>query len=1818
MGKKDLALMTKTSSNNQFATDSLEAIRNRLLDLTGRNRLLKFKHTGRALVRIIDELPDQLTELLLKGNSVTFVPIPEPTRDELIEHGYIRLNQKRQEEKLKPNPNAREWAKILGFDTSYDLEAKSYSKDKKHNDTNIQTLFFPHELEALLRNIRSKANTAIEETGANILYIAFGFLEWFEDAESEVPRQAPLYLIPVKIEKAQLDKKAGVYQYTIQYTGEDIVSNLSLREKLKIDFHLGLPEIEDEDLPEEYFARVKDNILKHKPKWSIKRYATLSMFDFGKLLMYLDLDPSKWPDGTSNITNHDILKKFFSSSAEENDSSGSYGFAEEYEIDEIESVHDTYPLIDDADSSQHSAIVDAINGQNLVIEGPPGSGKSQTITNLIAALIAQGKKVLFVAEKMAALNVVKARLERAGLGDFCLELHSNKIQKKQVYESIRQRINNQDNYVYPNRISLDIKLYETKKEELTKYASLINSEWKNTKLTIHQIFTKTTRYRQQFEGMSLDGLYPSDISGEAFDEATCQSMVDELKRYALVFENIRGQLGSSAHIESHPWFGIQNTKIQMFDTSSVCELLAEWQESLKELSSFVEEVNSKVGTEGKCIDDVQELLKQRELLPEIVGNERLDAIGRYTPQRLTNITNILGKYQEGSELFNALSEIFEREVFQSKLSENDLLKAASSAQTVFTEKNVRLDTIHHTVEDILTIITLFDSVFEDIEIIKQQAPSIASLFDRNIESIQEFQTFLLLHNDLPAALINSRNELMDNEDLDTLLPKLKVVLDDLQPLHERLTGLFELDILPTATELSDYKTTVDNSGFFSWLSGDWREAKKILCGLSKSTKPKLKSISAELENLILYRSLLDKLNGEEKYQTLLKEQFKGVHTDVNSLIAVREWYKKLRTEYGFGFGKRTPFANFMFTESSDTFKAIQHLATSKSLDEISSVITLINKVKQIVGIQSFNDPTLPLNTATLTQIHDDLLNVVISLQSKTKVNLSLAEILTNITEFKRAVELEQAVSKSNIIVELFGDEVSLNLRLRDEELIQSIVNTNKLYAQLLTISHDTLRGHLIANIQNNGLEDISKQLEQLQRLYDHQVASLADFQIKVKLDERSWLLTTDGSLEQIIERNQKAISQPEWMVTWLDFLKVRNFLANKGLENLLLQTERGELKLADLEDIFQFAVFDILSREIISENENLADFSGANHSAIRQQFREYDEKLKSLQQQKIAYFVAKHGIEQLVPGNNSGRVATYTEMGLINNEINKKTRHTPIRQAIRRAGRSLQALKPCFMMGPNSVAQFLEPGKINFDVVVMDEASQIKPEDALGTIARGSRLVVVGDPKQLPPTSFFDKTVENDSEDATAIEQSESILDVSIPMFNLRRLRWHYRSRHESLIAFSNSEFYDSNLVIFPSPVAKSDEFGIKFTHVKRGYFVNQRNVEEAQVIAEAVRNHLINRPHESLGVVAMSAQQREQIERCVEELSKDDALFMNALFENEMKDEPLFLKNLENVQGDERDVIFISCTYGPQKAGLPTMPQRFGPINTAAGGRRLNVLFTRSKKRMHIFSSMTEGHIQISENSHAGLKALKRFLGFAQTGNIHQVDFTQRAPDSDFEIAVMEALANEGFESVPQVGVGGYFIDIAVKDPGQPGRYLMGIECDGATYHSAKSARDRDRLRQSVLESLGWNIKRIWSTDWFKNPQAQLRPIIEELHKLKTEYIPTDDVSEADEIEHIVEDEVADHVETDEISNSTLGLREKLVKFNQDVILPNSSGVDESNLLLRPAMLDALCEFKPASKSEFIELIPGYLRSSTSPKQGVFIEKVLNIIAEAELDTID
>lgn len=534
------------------------------------------------------------------------------------------------------------------------------------------------------------------------------------------------------------------------------------------------------------------------------------------------------------------------------------------------------------------------------------------------------------------------------------------------------------------------------------------------------------------------------------------------------------------------------------------------------------------------------------------------------------------------------------------------------------------------------------------------------------------------------------------------------------------------------------------------------------------------------------------------------------------------------------------------------------------------------------------------------------------------------------------------------------------------------------------------------------------------------------------------------------------------------------------------------------------------------------------------------------------------------------------------------------------------------MMGPMSVANYLQPGEIDFDLVVIDEASQVKPEDALGVIARGKQIVVVGDPKQLPPTSFFDRADSDDGEDEdiAAVSLTDSILDASLPLFPMRRLRWHYRSQHENLIAYSNRHFYDSDLVVFPSPNAQSAEYGIKFSHVKNGRFINQHNIEEARVIALAVAQHAMEYPQQSLGIVAMNSKQRDQIERAVDELCRENPLIDTAIGKLREHADPIFIKNLENVQGDERDVIFISFTYGPGEAGGRVF-QRFGPINSDVGWRRLNVLFTRSRKRMHVFSSMHADDIQVAESTKRGVKALRGFLHFAEKGNMDGVGIsTGKAPDSDFEISVIDALKTAGFDCDPQVGVAGFFIDIAVRDPGKPGRYLMGIECDGATYHSARSARDRDRLRQEVLEGLGWTISRIWSTDWFSNPDEVLGPIIRELNQLKTTHTEAQIIVEEHFSGVLVDDKYSKAEDVVDYSHVSEPLHSRLERFAQEIIAAEFPNVFSEHRLLRQSMIEALVEHQPLSKSEFVERIPKYLRDATEPKEArMFLDAVLEII---------
>ncbi|OXS36191.1 DUF3320 domain-containing protein [Streptomyces sp. XY006] len=448
-------------------------------------------------------------------------------------------------------------------------------------------------------------------------------------------------------------------------------------------------------------------------------------------------------------------------------------------------------------------------------------------------------------------------------------------------------------------------------------------------------------------------------------------------------------------------------------------------------------------------------------------------------------------------------------------------------------------------------------------------------------------------------------------------------------------------------------------------------------------------------------------------------------------------------------------------------------------------------------------------------------------------------------------------------------------------------------------------------------------------------------------------------------------------------------------------------------------------------------------------------------------------------------------------EAEKKTRHMPVRELLGRAREVVQSVKPCFMMSPLTVSQFL-PADFHFDVVIFDEASQVRPGDAINCIYRGKTLVVAGDDKQLPPTSFFDASVDDASDewDEETPDSFESLLH-ACKAGALRELplRWHYRSRHENLITFSNHEFYENSMVTFPGALDEGNDVGVAFLKADGIYDRGGRrdNRVEADFVAQRVIHHFDTRPGKTLGVVALSQAQASAIDQAVQQarLKRPD---LDHCFTEDRLD-GFFVKNLESVQGDERDVMIMSVGYGPDEHGKVGL--NFGPINKGGGWRRLNVAVTRARYRMEVVASFRGTGLADSANE--SVQYLKRYLEYAENGPAvlaRDVVQSDAEPDSPFEESVLAVLRGWGYRVQPQVGVAGYRIDLGVRHPELPGAYALGVECDGAMYHSSKAARDRDRLREQVLNGLGWRLYRIWGTDWYRGRAAaelRLREAVEQ-----------------------------------------------------------------------------------------------------------------------------
>ena len=585
---------------------------------------------------------------------------------------------------------------------------------------------------------------------------------------------------------------------------------------------------------------------------------------------------------------------------------------------------------------------------------------------------------------------------------------------------------------------------------------------------------------------------------------------------------------------------------------------------------------------------------------------------------------------------------------------------------------------------------------------------------------------------------------------------------------------------------------------------------------------------------------------------------------------------------------------------------------------------------------------------------------------------------------------------------------------------------------------------------------------------------------------------TDGFLNRTIQQTEEIEQARNLFRDWSSWCAVRSRACALGLEPLVNDLQNGALAADNAVAAFHLGYARWWLPLAIDASPKLRQFRRFEHENVVVDFREIDDLVRQNASEKVISSLA-HSL----PAPDA--VSRNSELGRLRHQMGLQRPSSSIRDMIGAMPDNFGKLAPCVLMSPLSIAQYLPTNKSLFDVVIFDEASQIATWDAVGAIARGRQTIIVGDPKQLPPTNFFGRS---EGEDETVPEHDrdlESILDeVTASGLPVRNLRWHYRSRHESLIAFSNWHYYNNNLITFPSPVTQDEAVSLAFDPTSvydRGK--SRTNPAEARAIVADIRNRLegwLTLPEadrQTLGVITFNVQQQTLIQDLLDDARRDNPDL--EWFFAEDRIEPVIVKNLENIQGDERDVILFSITFCRDAAGK--LPMTFGAINRDGGERRLNVAVTRARRELKVFSGIRADDIDLDRSKALGVRHLKAFLDYAARGAIAlpaQDNGSQGALELPFEESVAAALEARGWQIVPQVGVSGYRIDLGVRHPDHPGLYLAGVECDGATYHSSATARDRDKVREQVLRGLGWNIQRVWSTDWWFNADDSL----ERLHQ--------------------------------------------------------------------------------------------------------------------------
>jgi len=1621
---------------------NLKYYQNKAIDFSKRNRLLKYPNRATSI-----EFDVSLGEC-----QQLFGPIPELK---------IELPHK----------------EILRQD---DNQENLFEKDKKEPEFILPpTNITGKKLITQLDKLRLQAKNNFDSHGLHTLFIAIGEIKWKEElagrgsseAVSEWDYSAPLLLIPVEITNHKSPQKKSIIQlndelYDIQINP---VLNLFIKQQLELKLPSNLPESFAEFSWEEVQSILKKYQKIFKEDKGLDCITTnkirIGQYTFHGQQIYEDLTRNE-----KAIIGHEFISSLCGDSQITQSSEVIQADDEDDNIDDFLTEEEDFTILD-ADESQLRALKNVVDGKHMVIHGPPGTGKSQTIANLIANLLARGKKVLFVCEKKVALDVVYNRLKtkEADISDLCLPLFEYTADKKFFAKSIIESRGRIIRALRLNqRSSINQKLAERKEriDMLENYAQALLTVVEPLNKEVYWIHGELARVAPKVEEV----VFPwREKNHNDIDHALYQKIITILSELTTY---------SNAMFDPHNHWA--NLKQQTFSPDYSARLFAKLEELKKVVVSFPKLDGTIFGKPQNIVEiektlnladalNIEEVLENRLIVTDKINAKNL----KLELDKLGTIKAIVSKYQEIS---GESGKFKTPSGWQQIKLEYELLDKSFDNKTLIANKN-NLSIIKARIETLRSAI-------------KKNRHS-KELMGFNCEALKRYKN--LFYTDPIVQKIKGWDERINLYEVQNNLKQIKAIYDRLLEAQETLnewavsldnlnkTSLWELEQrFATKYKLffrifySTYKK--DISSVVNWCAAhrpqNFRQCRQIVFAAADKIRLQDK-----------FEKMMDEFI--QKYGT--DDSIRNISTDalIDSVSKILSYLEaanidKLNNEVKNLFTSTEYFDSFkhiisLLEELLEQKQLLNTITGQELLTENTSIDDFLKYIAKITS--EAEKATLVYENASRFISQNQLPNTIAELSSDTE-SLNNLKFLSdnlmaeNFDEHTNFVNIEDLTSRNNAnAIELQQEQIKAVFPIVAEHSFSKTdfyKNLEALYSNI--------------GVWEKWHEKYQQVKEELQRLMNNDKA-LSDLEL-VKMPDFSDYIN-------------EMITDTDGLEKWMKYQRIRGQLEEYGMLWFVDDIKKYQIDKFDFSDIFVWSFLNKVLNDVHQKNEALKNFNMADYTRCISEFKRLEKEVFEVNQYRVLDKVYPQIKSAMNRGGNSERV--------IVRESQKIKRHLPIRKLVMENAAHVLDYKPCWMMSPLTLSSYIPFGSVKFDVVIFDEASQMKIENALGAIARAKQVVVIGDEHQLPPTSFFDVSLDEEDEEEMEEVGYESILQSAITILPgaEAHLLYHYRSKHSDLIAFSNSHIY-GNLIIFPTP---KDYEAVKFEFVENGiYDVGQtrsNRIEAIRVAELCVKHFELNST--SLGVIAFSKAQEEAIRESIAEKIKEfphlaDKFDETADTRNKINEESsFFIRNLESVQGDQRDVIILSVGYGPDKNG--NVFNRFGPINSKGGYRRLNVAITRARDKVICVSSMKFYQMSPSEGTRGAI-LLQKYLEYAEKGRgvLEASKITQqnnKEPDSDFEVSVQKELQRVGYTIHQQVGASGFYIDLAVVNPDNQNEYVLGIECDGAAFHSSNSARIRDRLRQEILERLGWKIYRIWSQHWILHRQEVLDDIVQYINRI-------------------------------------------------------------------------------------------------------------------------